>query len=326
MQPVFWLDEPHVHRVRLGEVHRFRGFALALEGDPIDTMTAGDVEVTVNVPSPDVAAFVNRARAQKCRFDFEMRIDGPFEFRANGETLFRYTVPDSAVSHSRISDLPMPPPEVITVTQGGGDVDSYRDSILSGLTTMKSMLHFDPRAILDIGCGTGRMLVGWWGEDQNRRLAGVDINPDLIRWDRENLPRVADWQVCGMEPPLAFPDGSFDLIQLVSVFTHLTLPRQRAWVEEIRRLLRPDGAAVVTLHGEIYAALLLDDTLRQQFELDGHVSVARGAEGANAFGSFHTPRFARELFHDFEVAFYERGPRDRFPIASLQDVYVLRKR
>ncbi len=324
MQPVFWLDEPHYHRVRPGEVHRFRGFALAVEGDAIDTLTAGSHEVVVNVQSPDGAAFVNHPRAQTCRFDFEMRIDGPFQFRANGETLFFYTMPQQSLPD--IDAIPTPPAEIITVTQGGGDIESYRDSILSGLTTMKTLLDHDPRDILDIGCGTGRLLIGWWAEDQGRRLAGADINPDLIRWDRENLPRVANWQVCGLEPPLPLPDASFDLIQLVSVFTHLTLPRQRAWVEEIRRLLRPGGTAIITLHGEIYAALLLDDTLRQQFELDGHVSVARGAEGENAFGSFHTPRFARELFYDFEVAFYERGPRDVFPIASLQDVYVLRKR
>lgn len=319
--PVFLLDEPHYHRLRVGEVNRFRGVLLAIEGDPITAMTAGSIEVPVNLPSPDVASFVRLSGADHCRFDFAMRCEAPFEFVANGEVLFRYA-PPAEDSRPRLS-VPAPPPEVIAITQGGGNVDAYRDSMLSGLTTMKAILRRDPRDILDIGCGTGRLLAGWWADDPSRHLAGVDINEDLIRWDKENLAQVADWRVCALEPPLPFGDAGFDLIQLISVFTHLPLHVQRLWVEEIRRLLRPGAHAIITLHGEVYARLLLDDTLRQQFALDGHVSVAGAAEGANAFASFHTERFARELFRGFDVTFYERGPRDLFPIASLQDVYVL---
>ena len=169
------------------------------------------------------------------------------------------------------------------------------------------------------------MLLGWWADDGTRRLAGTDINPDLIEWNRRHLPDVADWSVNGIDPPLPFADDSFDCVQLISVFTHLPLHRQRAWTAEVRRLLRRGGSAIVTLHGAIYARLLLDDALRHQLELDGHLSVAGAAEGANAFSAFHTERFARELFEGFAVTFYERGPRNLFPIASLQDVYVLKK-
>lgn len=317
--PVFLLDEPHYHRVRVGEVNRFRGFVLGID-EPVRAMMAGTRHVPVNLPSPDVASFVRIAHAERCRFDFEMRFDEPFDFVVDGDILWHYEIQPSP----RVLQLPLPPPDVIAVTQGGGNVDSYRDSILSGLTTMKAIVPPDPRDILDIGCGTGRLLLGWWSEDPSRHLAGVDINTDLIRWNRENLPEVADWRVSALEPPLPFADRSFDLIQLVSVFTHLPLERQRAWIDEVRRLLRPDGRALITLHGEVYAALLLDATLRHQFELDGHLSIAGAAEGANAFASFHMPWFARELFRGFDVTFYERGPRDLFPIATVQDVYVLR--
>jgi SAM-dependent methyltransferase len=190
---------------------------------------------------------------------------------------------------------------------------------------MKAVLGRDPRAVLDIGCGTGRLLLGWHAEDAKRRLAGVDINADLIAWDRENLAGVADWRVTTVEPPLPFEDASFDLIQLVSVFTHLPLHIQQMWVGEIRRLLTRGGQAIVTLHGEVYAMVFLQERLRHQFELDGHISITGAAEGSNAFASFHTERFARELFAGFDVAYYERGPRDLFPIATFQDVYVLER-
>jgi len=54
------------------------------------------------------------------------------------------------------------------------------------------------------------------------------------------------------------------------------------------------------------------------------------SEGSNTFATFHSPAWAREIFRSFEVlAHFPRGnPPGRvpstFPIASLQDVYVLR--
>ena len=321
LAPVFLLDEPHYHRLRPGAMNRFRGFALAVDGSDIDTISAGPITVACNLPSPDVATLVRIPRAANCRFDFAMRYDEPFDFVANDEVLWRYEPRPIDVP----VDLPLPPGEVIAVTQGGTDVESYKNSILSGLTTMKAILPADPRDVLDIGCGTARMLVGWYADNPARHLAGVDINPDLIAWNQQHLPTVATWHVSAIEPPLPFADTSFDLVQLISVFTHLPLHLQRAWIDEIRRLLRPDGHAVVTLHGEIYAALMLDERLQHQLELDGHLSIAGAAEGANAFASFHMPWFAHELFRDFGVTFYERGPKNLFPIASLQDVYVLNR-
>ena len=321
-EPIFLLDEPHYHRVQRGETHRFRGLALAVDGDPVESLDVHGRVIPVNLPSLDLATFVKLPKAERCRFEFEMRVEPPFDFVANEQTLWTYAMPPRP---PMLPDIPMPPADVVAVTQGGGNVDSYRDSILSGLTTMQAILDRQPHDILDIGCGTGRLLLGWWAQDGARHLAGVDVNRDLIRWNTENLGDIADWSVCELDPPLPFQDRSFDLIQLVSVFTHLTLTRQRAWIREVQRLLRPDGVAIITLHGELYAKLLLDERLRHQFELDGHLSVAGASEGANAFASFHMPWFARELFNDFDVTFYERGPRNLFALAALQDVYVLRR-
>jgi SAM-dependent methyltransferase len=123
-------------------------------------------------------------------------------------------------------------------------------------------------------------------------------------------------------PPLQFEDESFDLVQLASVFTHLPLEHQRRWIEEIRRLLKPKGVLVITLHGAIY---------RKVFNQSGEYSeLPTGAAGSNAFATFHTPQFAEALFVGFErKGYFERGhdanPPTLFPIAALQDVYVFRK-
>jgi SAM-dependent methyltransferase len=140
---------------------------------------------------------------------------------------------------------------------------------------------------------------------------------------------VARWEVGSIWPPLPLEDASIDLVQLISVFTHLPLDCQRAWVSEVRRVLRPGGTAIVTLHGDLYARLLLDAAAREQHAKSGYYEVAGGAEGGSGFGTFHTPRFARELFAPFgSITRFERGiiepPQRHFPIASLQDVYKLR--
>jgi len=217
-------------------------------------------------------------------------------------------------------------PELVAATQGGTDVRSYIDSMISGLQTLETLLRksgvdaANIESVLDIGCGTGRLLMGWHCANPRRKIAGVDINAELIAWSEANLP--GEWAVCDVLPPLTFENGSFDLVQLASVFTHLPLEHQKQWISEIRRLLKPGGVLVITLHGVIY---------KKVFNQQGqHSELPGGAIGSNAFGTFHAPEFAEKLFEGFEKkGYFERGhdadPPTLFPIAALQDVYVFRK-
>jgi SAM-dependent methyltransferase len=350
---VFFLDEPHYHHVRLGEVHTLRGLALAVSEPEVESVVFvrdGEVlaEARADLPSPDVEGLVSRPRAARCRFSCELRIPpgAPLEIlarRADGrETpLFRFDVPRVEREGERLSrlwrevqGLPTPPPELVELTQGGRNQDAYRDSIVSGVTTTEALLRaagVEPdgvREALDIGCGSGRLLVGLHLADPRRRLTGVDISPELIGWARGALPEVASWVVGPLAPPLDLPAASFDLVQLVSVLTHLPLELQLAWIAEVRRLLRPGGRALITLHGEVYAALLLGAEQRADFARSGYVEVAGGPAGSNPFATFHAPAFARELFHSFgRVEHFPRGVTGSvpslFPVGSLQDVWML---
>jgi SAM-dependent methyltransferase len=359
VNPIFVLDEPHPHRIRFGQPARFLGIALALEGDPINVIEVWRDGTRVfsapsNLPCPELAAFPV-PRAASCRFDFQLTVDDArYELRANGSTLFVYEVGDAAplaALAAAVDSKPLPDAQRLAVTQGIPNPSGYRDSIVSGLITMEAYLRaagseqrageeepagsparrplLAPRSILDIGCGTGRLLLGWHCDDPTRRLTGTDIDADLIAWNREHLGEVARWEVGSVWPPVPLADHSVDLVQLISVFTHLPLDCQRAWVSEVRRVLRPGGTAIITRHGDLYASLLLDAAALAQHARSGYYEVAGGAEGGSGFGTFHAPRFARELFAEFaSIAHYERGiiepPQRHFPIASLQDVYKLR--
>ena len=337
-QPLFVLDEPHYHRLRIGETHRFRGLALGIGSIRVERAGKKVLEAPVDGPFPAIAPLVGEERAARCRFDFEMKVEPgePYRLMDGQQTLFTYDVPWAAQNAQRlkkisdcVNNTPAPPPDVIAVTQGVSDVDAYRDSIVSaaiGIETILGDAINDIHDVLDIGCGTGRLLTAWHCSRSMRWMAGVDINADLIRWNDDHLRDVAEWSVCHVAPPLEFPSASFDFIQLTSVFTHLTLGVQRQWVDEIRRLLRTGGRAIITLHGETYANILLDDAHRDQFHREGYVEIAAGDEGANSFSTFHSEAFARELFAPFRtMRVFPRGvlPGRFATISASQDIWLV---
>lgn len=336
-RPLFVLDEPHYHHLTGSGPLRFRGVALAIDGRVVDgvrVVQGGRVvgEAAANLACPELS-FLPFPNAGQCRFEvvIDQQQRGPYELRVvyesgREEAVFRLAGGPSHDIARCIEALPKPSPELVAATQGGGNVRSYTDSMISGLHTLESLLRASGveaagvRSVLDIGCGTGRLLMGWHCANPRRRIAGVDINRELIEWSKANLP--GQWAVCELLPPLPFEGVQFDLIQLASVFTHLPLEHQTQWIEEIRRLLKPRGVLVITLHGAIYAKV---------FHQSGAYSeLPTGAVGSNAFATFHTPQFAETLFGGFErCGYFERGhdadPPTLFPIAAFQDVYVFRR-
>jgi SAM-dependent methyltransferase len=84
------------------------------------------------------------------------------------------------------------------------------------------------------------------------RFHGTDIDPEAIAWCRAHLPDLAQWDVNGHAPPLRCESGTFDLIYAVSVFTHLDEARQFTWREELRRVTKPGGLLILTVHGAAY--------------------------------------------------------------------------
>ncbi len=352
--PMFVLDAPHYHLLTFGATATFRGVALAPGEVPISEVVAyreGALigRTPVDIDSPELA-WVPAPCSSRCRFSFDLAVErgAAIELCARYADrqevpVFLYDIPFVERDGARLSALgrcirskPVPPSDVIVTTQGLGNLDAYRASTATSFVTMRWLLEAAGavpsgiRSILDIGCGTGRLLLGWHCDDPRRRLVGTDINQELIAWSRSNLADVARWEVNDVRPPLELASASFDLIVLASVLTHLSLENQKAWLEEVHRLLGPAGHALITLHGAIYAGLLLDEASAATYGADGYVEKAGGAEGANGFSTFHAERFARELFSRFRrVAFFPRGVEGRvaheFPVASLQDVYVLAK-
>ena len=160
-------------------------------------------------------------------------------------------------------DLPLPPLEMagrVGSLEGAPDPYEYYDHV--GQRTREDLEALLPddwswegKRVLDFGCGAGRTLRHFAPEAERAEIWGCDIHAESVEWIAANLVPPFHVFQNGESPPLDRPDGSFDLIWCVSVFTHLT-DTWSAWMLELRRVLTADGLLIVTFMGEGMAQFL----------------------------------------------------------------------
>ncbi|MEO0983635.1 MAG: class I SAM-dependent methyltransferase [Pseudomonadota bacterium] len=154
--------------------------------------------------------------------------------------------------------------------------------------------------ILDLGCGCGR-LARHIPKRSGATLYGVDYNPRLVRWCAKNLPGV--YARNRLQPPLDFPGARFDVAYLLSVFTHLRIDTQNAWLAELARVIRPGGFALVTFHDESHDRLSWVDITPERLVEEGAIVCNDASEGSNLISTFQSRAQAEAQFSaHFDVA------------------------
>lgn len=100
---------------------------------------------------------------------------------------------------------------------------------------------------LDLGCASGRVLRHFAAMAPGVEAIGIDLCRQYVAWARAHL-QAPVMQGTAL-PSLPFADGSVSAIWAGSVFTHIN-DFEEAWLAELRRVIAPNGFAVLTIHSE----------------------------------------------------------------------------
>ena len=147
----------------------------------------------------------------------------------------------------------MPPRELRTRVTQFAEEEQFgelgrkaRDALVEALPDGWS---FEGKRVLDLGCGSGRVLRWFAPEAERCEFFGCEIDPASVAWLEQNLSPPFRVFRSDPEPPLPLESGSLDLISAISVFTHLDSSWSR-WLLDLHRLLRPDGLLLATFLGD----------------------------------------------------------------------------
>lgn len=120
---------------------------------------------------------------------------------------------------------------------------------------------FEGSTILELGCGNG----GIWKENltklpENCSLTLSDLSKDMLENAKRNLSGAdfIDFQVIDIQS-IPYPDNSFDIVIANMMLYHV--PNLEKALQEVRRILKPDGVFYCATYGENG----IIDILEQQF-------------------------------------------------------------
>jgi SAM-dependent methyltransferase len=128
----------------------------------------------------------------------------------------------------------------------------------------------DMHAILDWGCGAGRLLSHFAGV-AGPEIWGGDVDRDNVRHCQEHYS-FARCLVFPLFPPTQIQSGKFDLVVGISVCSHLSEENQQRWLSELRRIIRPGGLLLLSVQGRFQAGLYRESpALMRAVERSGFV-------------------------------------------------------
>lgn len=130
--------------------------------------------------------------------------------------------------------------EAMTLAVGGSDFGKVGQIELSLL--LRAGLRSE-MAIFDLGCGSGRLAAALGQSAMRLRYLGTDVVQALLDYAATKAPRHFHF-VRHRKLSVPLPDASVDIACAFSVFTHLLHHETYIYLEDMRRVVKPDGRVV----------------------------------------------------------------------------------
>lgn len=201
--------------------------------------------------------------------------------------------------------------------------------------------------VLDVGCGIGRLarpLAGFLND--KGRYAGFDIVPDGIHWCNKHyrqyphfsflhVPLKNDLYNLDTEAVAAsfrFPyeNEAFDLVVLLSVFTHMQPDEVENYLGEISRVLKPGGCCFATFFLITEGSENYLDQSAEPFFPDRHANYFLHNPRVKNANIAYRDSYLRQMTEKagLEIEALHEGwwaGRDREACPDFQDVVIFRK-
>jgi SAM-dependent methyltransferase len=211
--------------------------------------------------------------------------------------------------------FPLPPVD-LTMGYGAGDLKHYlycgaRSAGMLRNVMARNGVSLQPGdSMLDWGGAAGRVVRNFAPEArQGVNVWACDVHAPSIEWAKNHLSPPFKFFNSQTLPHLPFADGTFKFICGFSVFTHLIVMRDM-WLLELRRILRPGGCIILTVHDENSWASFrkngmphwMPQELRGLDQMPGELVDIRGSSWEFCYTFFHSDYVRRIWGQYFNVA------------------------